>query len=92
MEWRRGENRLENGKERKDEERQKGKRVPLPLSGAWALCKSDNHSVRRRYDHLPSQQDRDTLLHGSLGFFAQHCVTVVADRVSNDSKRVLGHS
>ena len=37
MEWWRGENRLENGKERKDEERQKGKRVPLPLSGAGAL-------------------------------------------------------
>ncbi len=37
MEWWRGENRLENGKERKDEERQKGKRVSLPRSEAGAL-------------------------------------------------------
>ncbi len=87
-----GENRLENGKERKDEGRQKGKRAPLPLSGAWALCKSDNHNVRRRHDPSPSQQNRDALLHSRLGFFAQHRVTVIADRVGNHGKRVLRHS
>ncbi len=83
-----GENCLENGKECNNKER---KRVPLLLVGTGTPFTSSNHNARRRHDHSPSQQDRDALLHCRLGFFSQHRIIIVADRVGNHGKGVLGH-